>query len=91
MEPEDSFTVRVGMFFLVVGGAAFLLFVVSDIAKKTDFDFFFGALVLMAVGWSMWRKKPAPPSAGRFAYLKRLRENRGKKHEEKQKGNQEKK
>ncbi len=91
MEPEDSFSVRVGMFLLVVGAGAFLLFVVSDIADKTDYDYFFTAMVLMGIGWFMWRKKPAPPSSGRFESLKRLRENRGKKREEKQKGNQEKK
>jgi hypothetical protein len=91
MEPEDSFTVRVGMFLLVVGAGAFLLFVVSDIAEKTDFDYLFTAMVLIGIGWGMWRKKPAPPSAGRFEYLRRLRENRGKKREDKQKGNQEKK
>ena len=91
MQPEDSFTVRVGMFFLVVGGAAFLLFVVSDIAKQTDFDYFFFAMVLMGVGWAMWRKKPAPPSAGRFEIIRKWREGRSKKSEDKQKGNQEKK
>lgn len=92
MQPEDSFTVRVGMFFLVVGGAAFLLFVVSDIAEKTDFDYLFMAMVLMGIGWAMWRQKPAPPSAGRFEIIRKWREGRGnKKGEDKQKGNQEKK
>jgi hypothetical protein len=38
MEPEDSFSIRVGMFLMVIGGGAFLLFVVSDIADRADFE-----------------------------------------------------
>ena len=91
MEPQDSFTVRVGMFFLVLGGGAFLLFVVSDIADKTDFDYLFTSLVLMGVGWAMWRKKPPPPSAGRFAWFNQWNGERRRKREEKQKSKQEKK
>ncbi len=75
MDPEDSFIVRVGMFFLVLGGGTFILFVASDLADKADFDYLFGAMILFAIGWSMWRKKPPPPPAGRFAYLKKMREN----------------
>ena len=74
MDPEDSFGVRVGMFFLVLGGAAFILFVASDMADKPDFDYLFGAMILGAVGWSLWRKKPPPPSSGRFSYIRRMRE-----------------
>jgi hypothetical protein len=91
MEPEDSFSVRVGMFFLVIGGGAFLLFVVSDIADRTDFDFLFGSLILMGVGWAMWRKKPPPPSAGRFEWFNNWNNQRRKKSEEKNKSKQEKK
>ena len=91
MEPEDSFCVRVGMFFLVIGGGAFLLFVVSDIADKTDFDFLFGSLVLMVVGWLMWRKKPPPPSAGRLEWFNKWNGERRQKREEKYKSKQEKK
>ena len=91
MEPEDPFVVRVGMFFLVMGFGAFLLFVVSDIAEQPDFDFLFTALVLIGIVWSMWRTKPPPPSAGRFSYFKNKREEARKKREEKMKGKQEKK
>lgn len=91
MEPEDSFSIRVGMFFLVVGGATFLLFVVSDIADKTDFDYLFGAMVLLAIGWSMWRKKPPPPPAGRFEAFNKWNSERRRKREEKIKSKQEKK
>ncbi|MFN8413974.1 MAG: hypothetical protein U0Z26_16460 [Anaerolineales bacterium] len=89
MEPDDSFVVRVGLFFLVIGGGAFLLFVVSDIADKTDFDYLFIAVLLMGIGWSMWRQKPPPPSAGRFAWFKKWSEGNRKKLEERAKKKQE--
>ena len=41
MQPEDPFGVRVGMFFMVMGAGAFILFVVSDLAKNPDFDYLF--------------------------------------------------
>lgn len=85
MEPEDPFIVRVGMFFLVIGVGAFILFVISDIAEQPDFDFLFTAVLLMGIGWSMWRTKPPPPSAGRFAYFKKRREEAQKKREDKKK------
>jgi hypothetical protein len=91
MEPEDSFSIRVGMFLLVIGGGAFLLFVVSDIADKTDFDYLFVSLLLLGIGWTMWRKKPPPPSAGRFALFNKWNEERRRKQEEKYKSKQDKK
>lgn len=88
MDHEDSFVVRVGMFFLVLGGGAFILFVASDLADNPDFDYFFGALILLAIGWSMWRKKPPPPSAGRFAYLRKMRDSGRQRREDKLKAKQ---
>jgi hypothetical protein len=85
MDPEDTFSIRVGMFFLVMGGGAFILFVVSDLADKPDFDYLFVAMILIAIGWSMWRKKPPPPSADRFAWLRRVRDNARQKRADKQK------
>jgi hypothetical protein len=85
MDPEDSFPVRVGMFFLVMGGGAFVLFVASDLADKPDFDYLFVAMILGAIGWSMWRKKPPPPSADRFAWLRKVRDNRRQKSADKSK------
>ena len=38
-ENSDPIIVRVGTFFMVLGGAAFMLFVTSDLADKVDFDF----------------------------------------------------
>ncbi|MBI3152390.1 MAG: hypothetical protein HYZ21_09670 [Chloroflexi bacterium] len=71
----DPFIVRVGTFFMVMGLGAFVLFVTSDIADKADFDYLFIAMVLIFIGWSFRRKKAPPPSAGRFEYLRKMREN----------------
>ena len=79
------------MFLLVIGGGALLLFVVSDIADKTDYDFLFTSLIFIGIGWAMWRKKPEPPSAGRFAWFNKWNGERRKKREEKSKSKQEKK
>lgn len=75
MDSDDDLIIRVGTFFYVLGGAAFILFVVSDLARQADFDYFFIAVVLLAIGWVFRRRRPAPPSSGRFAYLKKMREN----------------
>lgn len=70
MGSEDPFEVRVGTFFTVMGAGVFLLFVVSDMADKVEFDYFFGALILLALGYYMRRKKTPPSPSGRFAWLK---------------------
>jgi len=77
------------MFFLVMGSGAFLLFVVSDLADQADFDFLFISLVLIGIGWSMWRKKTRPASAGRFAVMRKWRENNRGKREERSKNKNE--
>ncbi len=73
-ENEDPLIVRVGTFFLVMGGGVFILFVVSDFAENADFDYLFIALLLMSIGWVFRRGKAPPPSAGRFEWLRRKRE-----------------
>ena len=88
MDNDDPVIVRVGTFFFVIGGGIFILFIASDLAKKADFDYFFMAVLLIGIGWVFRRKKAPPPSAGRFAYLKNMRENAKKKREEKLKGKQ---
>jgi hypothetical protein len=88
MDSEDPLIVRVGMFFYVLGGGAFVLFVASDLAKKADFDYLFMAIVLMGIGWMFRRGKAPPPSAGRFAWWKKNREEARKKNEAKAKAKQ---
>ena len=76
MESDEPLIYRVGMFFYVIGGGAFVLFVVSDFAKQADYDFFFTALAMFVVGGILRRGKPAPPSAGRFAWWQKTMDER---------------
>jgi hypothetical protein len=88
MDSDDPLIVRVGMFFYVIGGAAFILFVASDLAKKADFDYLFISIFLIGIGWIFRRRKAPPPSAGRFAWLNQKREEARKKREEKSRAKQ---
>ncbi len=83
MDNDDPVIVRMGTFFFVIGVGILILFIASDLADQADFDYFFMAVLLIAIGWVFRRKKAPPPSAGRFAYLKNMRENARKKREEK--------
>ena len=72
---EEPFGVRVGTFFLVIGAGVLIIFIASDFANKVDFDYFFLAILLLGIGWNFRRKKAPPPSAGRFAYINKTRDN----------------
>ena len=85
---DDPFIVRVGTFFLVMGGGSFLLFVTSDLAEKVDFDYLFISVLLFFIGWYFRRGKAPPPSAGLFAIIRKSREDAQKKKEEKSKARQ---
>ncbi|MBK8618044.1 MAG: hypothetical protein IPN96_13215 [Anaerolineales bacterium] len=83
MDSEDPLIFRVGMFFYVIGGGAFVLFVASDLAEQADFDYLFVAIVIIGIGWVFRRGMTPPPSAGRFAWLKTKIESARKKKETK--------
>jgi hypothetical protein len=76
MESDEPLIYRVGTFFYVIGGGTFVLFVVSDFADQPEFDFLFMSLVMIGIGWMFRRGKPAPPSAGRFAWWRKTMEER---------------
>ena len=82
MDNEDPIEVRMGTFFVVMGGGAFLLFVLSDVADRVEFDYFFLSLVLIGIGYYFRRKKAPPPPSGRFTGFKdfwqKMRSGRGK-------------
>jgi len=84
MDNDDPIIVRVGTFFYVIGGGAFLLFVASDLAKQADFDFLFMSILMIGIGWMFRRSKAPPPSAGRFAWWRKTREEANKKKQSKQ-------
>jgi hypothetical protein len=88
MDGDEPLIYRVGMFFYVIGGGAFVLFVTSDLAEQADFDFLFVAIVMFGIGWWFRRGKQPPPSAGRFAWLKKQREAAKNKKENKAKPKQ---
>ena len=91
MDNDDPLIHRVGTFFYVIGGGVFLLFVASDLAKQADFDYLFISLLMIFIGWMFRRKKAPPPSAGRFAWLNKQRQEARKKKEEKAKAKQDSK
>ena len=82
MESDETLIYRVGTFFYVMGGGIFLIFVATDFAEQADFDYFFLSLLMVGVGWMFRRGKPAPPSAGRFSWLKKNREEAKKRKKE---------
>jgi hypothetical protein len=64
---------RVGTFFLMVGLGLILLFILSEAAAYTKFDYFCWGLLLLIVGFVFRTqyKKSFPPSE-RFSILKKL-------------------
>ncbi len=81
MESDEPLIYRVGTFFYVIGGGAFVLFVVSDFAERADFDFLFVSLIMIGVGWTFRRGKPGPPSAGRFSWWRKTMDEQRKKRQ----------
>ncbi len=79
----NEFVVRIGTFFIVIGIGIFILFVASDYANQTNFDYLFWAVLLVTVGILLRRRKPPSPPSGRFSYLRRMWEQSRKHKEEK--------
>jgi hypothetical protein len=69
----DEFIIRVGTFFILIGVGIFILFVASDYANQTNFDYLFWAVLSVTIGILFRRRKPAPPPSGRFSYWRRMR------------------
>ncbi len=87
---ESEFIPRVGTFFILLGIFFSLLFLASDFAKQPDFDWLFLGMLAVAIGIIFRRRAPPPPPAGRFALIRKLRENAKKRREEKSKKAQKK-
>ncbi len=69
----EEFILRVGTYLIVVGVGIFILFIASEYAAQTNFDYLFWALILMMSGMLLRRRKPSPPPSERFSILRRLR------------------
>jgi hypothetical protein len=78
-----EFITRIGTFFLLIGIGIFILFIASDYANKTNFDYLFWAVLSVTIGIMLRRRKTPPPPSDRFSYVRRLRE--GSKHDRKDK------
>lgn len=72
MDNDDPAEFRIGIFFYLMSAFSFAIFVASDFAKKADFDYFFIALILFAVGWYFRRNKKPPPRVERFTRIKKI-------------------
>ncbi len=78
-----KFIVRIGTFFVLIGVGIFILFIASDSAGKTNFDYLFWSVLSVTLGLMLRRRKPPPPPSERFSYIRRLREGSKHDHEEK--------
>ncbi len=85
MENNDPIIVRVGTFFVVMGGGALILFVISDLAEKVNFDYLFLAALLIGIGWMLRRKRTPPPPANRFSGIRGILWGKGDKGQSSQK------
>ena len=77
----NEFIVRMGTFFLVIGVGVFILFIASDSAGKTNFDYLFWSMLSVTVGIMLRRRRPPPPPSGRFGYVRKMREGSKKRRE----------
>ena len=78
----NDFIARVGTFFLVIGFGLFVLFLASDMANQPEFDYLCLAMLSVAMGWMMSRRRGPAPSADRFSLIRRTREEMRKRRQE---------
>ena len=72
---QKEFVPRIGTFLVLLGIFFFIMFLASDFANLTDFDWLFLGLVFVALGFLFRRRATPPPPAGRFGMIRKLREN----------------
>lgn len=76
-EDRGSFISRIGTFFILLGLLGVILFVTSDIAKKTNFTYLLMSLVLFICAWFLKRSSAAPAQADtRFQGVRQWQKNR---------------
>ena len=69
-----EFIIRIGTFFILIGAGIFILFIASEAAGKTNFDYLCAAVACVTVGVMFQRRKPPNPPSERFGYVRKLRE-----------------
>ncbi len=93
----DDFIARVGTFFYLVGITLIALFIASDassahaVGVKTNYDYFFIALMLFIIGFFFRKRAAPPPAADRFRSLRKWQDDQKKKKEPQFKGKQDQK
>jgi len=80
---QEDLVPRIGTFLVLLGVFSLIFFVTSDMASKPEFDWLFVGMVLMAIGFFLRRRAAPPPPAGRFAGIRKMRENAKKRKQEK--------
>lgn len=83
--PQFELVPRVGTFLFLLGIFAIIFFLASDFANRPDFDWLFGGLVLLGFGILLRRRAAPRPPAGRFAMIRKMREDGKKRKEDKAK------
>lgn len=81
IRPEETFSARMGKFFLFLSFVLFVIFALTDQAKQPDFDYFFSSMISLAVGLYLRRQAPPTPPAERFRTLRRWQARRKGKQE----------
>ncbi len=72
----NEFIIRIGTFFMLIGVGIFILFIASNYAGKTNFDYLCVSVLCVTVGIMLRRRRPPRPPSGRFSYVRKLRESR---------------
>lgn len=83
--PQRELVPRVGTFFVMLGIFALIFFLASDFADRPEFDWLFTGMVLMGLGFLLRRRATPPPPAGRFGFIRKVREDAKKRKEERAK------
>ena len=76
---------RIGTFLILLGVFSLILFITSDLAEETNFDWLFVSLLLLGIGIFLWNRGTPSPSAGRFGMMRKLREDAKKRKDNKEK------
>ncbi len=67
----NEFIIRVGTFLILLGLGMLILFIASDYANQSNFDYLFWAVLAVTVGLMLRRRKAPPRPSSRFESLRR--------------------
>lgn len=83
--PQEDLVPRIGTFMVLLGVFSLIFFLASDFADRPEFDWLFVGMVFLGIGFIFRRRAPPPAPAGRFSYIRKLRENAKKRKEDRAK------